>query len=81
MSEKVEIPPRGKFANRYELRTLEVGEYHEILEELYSIKFARKVGTALRYYENDQPGKKFVQRKRPHPTKEGKFIVTVYRSK
>jgi len=86
--EKVEIPPRGKYANRFNLRTLELGEYYDVLDELYSTDWARTVGTTLRYYENDSKkdlkdgefAKKFVQRKWPHPTKDGKFIIRIYRS-
>ena len=77
--EKSEIPPRGRFANRFNLRTLGVGEYYEVLEKPYTLKWARAVGTTLRYYESDQPGKKFVQRKWKHATIEGKFIIRIYR--
>jgi len=50
------------------------------MDEEYNTKWARKVASALRYYEDDQPGKKFAQRKHPHPTKKQSFIIRIYRS-
>ena len=79
MSKEVFIPPRGAYANRFNCRTLEVGEYFDILEQEYSNKWAITVGSALRYYEDKETGKLFAQRKWPHPTKKDKFIIRIYR--
>ena len=78
--EKVVIPKRGSYANRFNLRTLELGEFYDVMEKEYDTKWARTVAAALRYYESDQKGKKFVQRKHPHPTKKQSFIIRIYRS-
>jgi len=80
MSKKVIIPPRGSYANRFNCRTLELGEHFDILEQEYTDKWAGVVGNALRYYESTEKGRLFEQRKWPHPSKKDKFIIRIYRS-